>query len=102
MLQSENVKIVLRFTYRNHLGEVNDFAHEFLSIHDLKNYLSSESERAVLIGYKKLDKKLLNARSSNVKLCVRAGSHEEVFNDVFEFADYLKKNKSIAGRLQFN
>jgi hypothetical protein len=95
-------RINLTFFYRNHLDEVNDYTLEFASIPDFKNYLRWEPEKAMLIGYGKVDEDRVRAsRTSNVVVAVATDGLWFGFYTARGFADFLGWNHSEARKLQW-
>lgn len=97
-------KIVLRFTYRNHLNELSEHACEFLSIEDFKNYLRWVPERAMLIGYGKINEDVIKiSRSSNVRLSIvfrdQVKEEEITFNNAASFGQFLRQYNVFARKV---
>jgi hypothetical protein len=98
----ETCVIRVFFLYRNHLDEVRRFEIPFTSVPDLKNYLRWEPEKAMLLGYGKVDEDVIRkSRTSDVTLCIQANGQTYTFVNADQFAEFLKKEKAIARRLQF-
>jgi hypothetical protein len=96
------VRILVSFLYRNHLDEVRRFEIPFTSIHDLRNYLRWEPEKAMLWGYGNVDEDAIRkSRTSDVTVSIEANGQTYTFVNATQFAEFLKKEKTIAIRLQF-
>ncbi len=57
-------KIIVRYTYRNHLDAKRDYTEEFVSFPDFGNYWRWQPERAKVIK----GEKVKNARTTNARL----------------------------------
>lgn len=98
----KDCKIILRFTYRNHLDDLTDSKDEFVSIHDFRNYLRWMPERAMAIGYTPaVEETLKKSRSSNVRLSILNQGDETVFGNVQEFVRFLNEHPPIAKMVQY-
>jgi hypothetical protein len=94
-------RIVLSYTYRNHLDELRQGEDDFLSIWVFKNYLQWHPTRAMAIGYQEIDEEVFaNTRSSNVRLSIRhnVGGHEQkvFFENARHLGQYLEDNPILA------
>lgn len=95
-------RILLRYTYRNHLDEFRQFEDDFISIAAFTGYLRWVPDRAMMIGYTKSDPEILNkTRTSNVQLAINADGTEWTFKNVFDLAYFLDHNPDIALHLQY-
>ena len=99
----QRCKIVLRFTYRNHLNNLTECKEEFVSIHDFRNYLRWMPERAMAIGYiASVEETMKSTRSSNVRLSILNREKEErCFVNVHEFVRFLDEHPPIAKLVQY-
>jgi hypothetical protein len=93
--------IKLSFCYRNHLDDVKEYSVQFMCIPDFTNYLRWEPEKAMLIGYGKVNEETVrNSRTSNVKISIDHHGRTSTFDTAKQFGDFLKKSPEIAGLLQ--
>lgn len=94
-------KIVVRFTYRNHRDEENDYTEEFVSFPDFGNYWRWQPERAKVLNGETVE----NARTLNVRLSLFFQDEEHTdeigFNNVTELTNYLKKNPPMTKVIQY-
>jgi hypothetical protein len=101
-MELDKPKIIVRFTYRNHLDEFSEGEHEFFIIQDLTNYFRWCPDRAAMLQYGTVSKEVMEkSRSTNVRLVLSYNGEERVFKDVYAFADYLRDNPSLAVRIGF-
>jgi hypothetical protein len=98
----EKYKIILTFTYRNHLDQVTHHAVRFFSIPDLKNYLRWEPEKAMHIGYGEVDEERLSkSKTANVSLAISYGRELLRVTTAKELAAFLGMHRQAANALQF-
>lgn len=117
-----NYKIIIRWTFRNHLDNVRDWKEEFPDIEFLYRYLQFQPEKATALGYfdhggenakpvsgigiGKVDAETLkNSRIQNVRLSIwyrGNGVEDEItFKDFRDFVFYLADHPQVAKILQY-
>jgi hypothetical protein len=103
----DQCRIILRYTYHDRIHNVfRDCETEFEHIPNFTNYLRWEPERAMAIGYGKVDEeRLKNSRSSNVRVSIwyRTGDQakEVHFQNAAGLAAFLDENPELAKDLQY-
>lgn len=96
-----DTNIELSFTYRNHLNQISECSLSFNSIHDFKNYLRWEPDKAMLIGYGKVDPDRVKiTRTSDLTVGIVDNGLWFGFKTARGFADFLNWNHAVATKLQ--
>jgi hypothetical protein len=94
-------KIVVRYTYRNHNGQLKDYKEQFVSFHAFRNYWRWQPERAKAMNGDEVE----NSRTTNARLSLYFQDDEHTdeifFDNVTEFTDYLKINPPLAQAVQY-
>lgn len=96
-----DVKILIRYTWRNHLDQEIEHCLDFLGLHHFTNYLFSNRDIAEAIRYHRINPGMQRTdRYKNVRLSILyhdpGGITEVNFEDVYGMADYLKKQPALS------
>lgn len=95
-------QIILRYTYRNHLDDLREYAVSFVTIHNFANYLRWNPDKAMMIKYGPVDEEQIkNSRTSNLRMFIQYDGKEVEFKDAHHFAKFLKENPDVAKQFQF-
>lgn len=99
--------IVLYSMEKNHQGEIRPFENSFFSIHDFTNYLRWCPDKGLMIGYKRKNAGKGHStavETVSLQVAVKYGTmqmeNEVRFKDVYELADFFRKNRDVAQALQ--